>query len=738
MAFHKCLIYNESDKGEWVYNHVYTLIKEIAKAPSTYKEYSEKTVKEVVKEIEKGEIYWKRDPDEPLVDAYYTVVQNHTMDEESKAISRIIREFDESDLAKRGIKIESNQQLLVYDIYNELQIWQDKNQNGVVDDGELMTLSEAGIASINLAYENIDVTDESGNGHSQRGTYTKTDGTTSTVEDVWFEKDAANTVVSDTIDKNVLEETDEIAGLPDIQGKGNQYSLHQAILRDETGTLKKLVEDYIAETDSAARKAMLPELIYVWTGVNDVEVTSRGSGISDARKLAALEVITGRKFNSAYGSNPVQQAGVYLEEAFTKLVELYYGQLEMQTTYAQEYAELYMNIDFDENGKVIYDISSIAERYMAEYDKNPLEGRKQIFGFVDSLRKTGMDSLIGKEVVYGKFAITNSDLYHVIDYQGDDVITGSNADDILIGEIGNDILRGEGGNDTYIFNLGDGEDTIVEGGGTDRIVFGEGIAAEDIFVSREDRDLYLTNRTSGDRIKVKDFFYDAYYFVESVEFADGTKWSIDDLQDKARYYYGTDGDDEIRAANSYYYAASREDNVVYAGAGNDTVYGNNGDDTLYGEEGNDILYGGNGNDVLNGGKGADILYGENGNDTYVFNLGDGEDTIVEGGGTDRIVFGEGILAEDIFVTRQAGDLYLTNRKSKDRIKVKDFFNDDWYKVESFHTSDGRTLDYSKINIMIQAMASFEDSTGMMWEDAVEQKNEQAQDLINQWWVKEAI
>ena len=112
------------------------------------------------------------------------------------------------------------------DIYNELQIWQDKNQNGVVDDGELMSLSEAGIASINLTYENIDVTDESGNGHSQRGTYTKTDGTTSTVEDVWFEKDAANTVVSDTIDKNVLEETDEIAGLPNIQGKGNQYSLH--------------------------------------------------------------------------------------------------------------------------------------------------------------------------------------------------------------------------------------------------------------------------------------------------------------------------------------------------------------------------------------------------------------------------------------------------------------------------------------------------------------------------------
>ena len=61
-------------------------------------------VEEVVKEIEKGETYWEIDFDDPLPGAYYTVVQKHTMDEESKAISRIIREFDESDLAKSGIK----------------------------------------------------------------------------------------------------------------------------------------------------------------------------------------------------------------------------------------------------------------------------------------------------------------------------------------------------------------------------------------------------------------------------------------------------------------------------------------------------------------------------------------------------------------------------------------------------------------------------------------------------------
>ncbi len=33
------------------------------------------------------------------------------------------------------------------------------------------------------------------------------------------------------------------------------------------------------------------------------------------------------------------------------------------------------------------------------------------------------------------------------------------------------------------------------------------------------------------------------------------------------------------------------------------------------------------------------------------------------------------------------------------------------------------------------MASFEDTYGMSWQDAVEQKNEHATELLNQWWVK---
>ena len=105
-------------------------------------------------------------------------------------------------------------------IYSELKIWQDKNQNGTVDAGEFTTLDQAGIDSINVAYENIRETDENGNSHSQKGSYTRTDGTIGEIEDVWFAKDAADTVLSvENNEQYYIEETDEIRNLPDIQGK---------------------------------------------------------------------------------------------------------------------------------------------------------------------------------------------------------------------------------------------------------------------------------------------------------------------------------------------------------------------------------------------------------------------------------------------------------------------------------------------------------------------------------------
>ena len=75
--------------------------------------------------------------------------------------------------------------------WNQVKVWKDANSNGVVDDGELLTLEQANVSGINLDYENSTTTDENGNQHNQTGTFIKTDGTTGSIHDVWFDADYA-------------------------------------------------------------------------------------------------------------------------------------------------------------------------------------------------------------------------------------------------------------------------------------------------------------------------------------------------------------------------------------------------------------------------------------------------------------------------------------------------------------------------------------------------------------------
>ncbi len=339
----------------------------------------------------------------------------------------------------------------------------------------------------------------------------------------------------------------------------------------------------------------------------------------------------------------------------------------------------------------------------------------------------------GDDSLYGNSG--NDELYGEA---GNDTLNGGNGDDLLVGGSGNDNLNGGRGDDTYLFNIGDGQDTITEGKGNDRIVFGEGIREEDIRITRDNQNLYLTNQKSSDRITVKNFFGNVDYIVEEVVFADGSRWGLEEIYDRARYYYGTDVRDVISATDSNPNAPSLEDDYIYGGAGDDLLNGNNGNDELYGEAGNDTLNGGTGDDLLVGGTGNDNLNGGAGDDTYLFNIGDGQDTITEGKGNDRIVFGEGIEKSDLIFAREQNHLKISLAGREDTITVSNHFGNEDYRVESFQTVDGSILDYTKLNVLIQAMASFEDTTGMMWEDAVVQKNEEVNDMINQWWTKEVI
>jgi len=74
--------------------------------------------------------------------------------------------------------------------WSQFGVWQDKNMDGVTDEGEFLTLDDAGIADIGLASDG-DQRLEAGNTVYGESTYTREDGTTGIVGDVGFEAEGA-------------------------------------------------------------------------------------------------------------------------------------------------------------------------------------------------------------------------------------------------------------------------------------------------------------------------------------------------------------------------------------------------------------------------------------------------------------------------------------------------------------------------------------------------------------------
>ncbi|MDR6155544.1 Ca2+-binding RTX toxin-like protein [Acidovorax delafieldii] len=308
----------------------------------------------------------------------------------------------------------------------------------------------------------------------------------------------------------------------------------------------------------------------------------------------------------------------------------------------------------------------------------------------------GNDSIVGAQL--------DDELYGG---EGSDSIQGGEGNDLLVGGLGNDNLNGGQGNDTYMFNLGDGHDTIQENAndGSDTLRLGEGIIASNVQISRNSSNHLVLSFGATDSVTINGYFGNNNNNggrIENIVFSDNTIWDFAAVTNQLTTR-GTESGEDI-------YGIAGVANRIQGLGGNDTIVGQQLDDKLYGGAGNDTLIGYGGNDLLVGGLGNDTLRGESGNDTYLFNLGDGNDIIEDHdstpGNSDIAIWGPDISSDQLWFTQAGNNLEISVIGRDQKISILNWYINSNYRIEQFRTNDGLVLTDSRVQNLVQAMASF--------------------------------
>ncbi len=356
--------------------------------------------------------------------------------------------------------------------FANLLLWRDLDQDGLAEEGEMQSLAAAGIVRIEVDPSRVD-RENAGHTISHVAAYEveTADGVERrAIEDVWFRYDPLFTVdrTPYTVDPDVL-------WLPELRGYGTVGSLHRRIMEDEAddGSLRDAVEALAARglaevvLDAAGTREAVRQIVFEWTGVEDVDPASRGPYV-DARMLAALEALFGQSYlqRGSY-PDPFYLAGQDLFRAFDAVEKGIGGQLLGQTGLAALFA-----------GPVFYAPAAGAVVGDRTLDPTVLEEVSDLVaGAADKPASwalvlsvideaVGLDALAAADRARLEAAIVASDpaldlaaVAALLSWQSEEGerIGGTSGDDELGGGSGNDTIRG-----------GYGDDTIEGGIGADR------------------------------------------------------------------------------------------------------------------------------------------------------------------------------------------------------------------------------------------------------------------------------
>lgn len=529
--------------------------------------------------------------------------------------------------------------------------------------GELVSLSDLGITTINLNSVNKNTKDENGNTLVSQGTFVKEDGTVGNLGDFNLVVDKMNSFAVEWLD-----ESEEIAALPEVLGMGLVHSLHQTMVRDESGALKRLVEDFVAATGSVAKKDILEQILYKWAGADKVADGSRGEYF-DAKKLFVLEKFIGEKFKGVNNSGkPNNQAANFLSNSYNSLLNNIYSSLQAQTGLKGVFDLVEIKID-EETNTCRYSLNKVQEYIDNKILEDETAGKELLGDFTNCFVSLGLKDNSNYQEYYDHFVALGEEYDILLKTVGKAIINGTEGDDHIEGTSMYEAIFGGGGDDTIYSRQGD--DLIYGGEGNDSIDACEG---NDIIYGGAGNDT-ITGGSGHDLI----------YGGDGDDVLDPGELGSDTI-------YGGTGNDTIERngashGEDWYFDGGDGEDYIEGGLGRNTLIGGRGNDTII-ARGTDVVYGGDGNDsietssssYINGGEGNDTInflgYTENptiegarGDDyinvtmgtypssgtkiqtTFVYNLGDGNDTITSAlSYIKSFEFGEGITRENIRFT----------------------------------------------------------------------------------------
>jgi hypothetical protein len=340
-------------------------------------------------------------------------------------------------------------------IFNDLFI-----QTGA---GQVYSLAELGISSINLNNSAVNTVDNQGNTELSAGSFTYANGVQGAVADYSFQQ---STVQSYQLG---FDQTSISSDQADASGFGVVGDLQVAESQDTSGTLSSLVQSFESSNDLVQQQVILKEILTDWTGSQDAPYAGTHM---DAQTFAIVEKFYGENLtflNGATAPGVLQADDLY--PAYEDIAGIAYGQLMLSGTIS-DLGNL-INVIRQTDGSAYYDLSAVANSLIQQDQTDPTAAALRTAEFLQSINGLSMISESNYSAFYDLIAAEAPGLLTVLNSTGLNPVSTMDNDTIdRITVTQNETVTASGSNDHIL--LGSGNVTLNDSGNNSWIQSGGG------------------------------------------------------------------------------------------------------------------------------------------------------------------------------------------------------------------------------------------------------------------------